>query len=747
VKRRYIYISGSVFSVFLSAAMLAANANASDQSGASGVASESVAMEPIVVTAQRREELEQNVPFSITTATAIQLEQAGVTNMMDLQKVVPGLVMTGTGAWSMPSMRGVSTTVSGPTNDSPIAIYVDGIYQPNELGGFFDLPDIERVEIDKGPQGTLFGRNATGGAIQIFTAAPSFTPKYDVSLSAGAFPGAGSSHSAGDFGLKGFISGPIADNLAGSFSLHWDNTTGYLDDVVRNQPYGKINDVGARAKLLYNLNDSAKFVFSAFYDKRDDDHAGSGVALGGVSVANLWPGSIVTGEPWQITADQRPFVITQTWGASLRGDVDTGIGTFTSLTSFYDVSVDADINTDLSYSSLAFWTMGPGVDFKLPNYFEHAVSQEFYLASKKWGRFSFQAGVNAYLDTGFQPGLINDFQQSAPFPQLLGTGPSFAFSALIKAQAYAAYSEVYYDVTDRLHLIGGFRFSDEHKTGNGGYTCCDTSGLPRYASKVWTEPIFRASARYDVSSTSNVYFTFSQGFKSGIIPYSDFSGSTASPEKINSYEVGYKGRGANWQTDVAAFYYDYKDQQVQTFDNIVSQVTNAAKSSIAGFDVDGTYQPTDAFDVRAAATWLPREKYDSYNGAIAYNYPLTANPGLTQYTISLTGADLIKTPKLTSSLTGTYRSKLNGGDLTTSLSAYESTRFENDIAGIIPTKGYATLAAEIAYQPTQSHFRYSVWGRNLTNAAYVASTVSGAPTPYVLYGPPLEFGVAIKYSH
>jgi iron complex outermembrane recepter protein len=745
MKRRYKYILGSLLSVNLAAAALANEDNTNDQTNRSVAATEQ--LEPVVVTAQRREELEQNVPFSITTADAVQLEQAGVTNMMDLQKVVPGLVMTGDGAWSMPSMRGVTTTVSGPTNDSPIAIYVDGIYQPNELGGFFDLPDIERVEVDKGPQGTLFGRNATGGAIQIFTAAPSFTPKYDLAVSAGAFPGAGSSHAAGDFGLKGFVSGPIADNFAGSLSFHWDNTTGYLDDIVRNQPYGRINDVGGRVKLQYNLDDSAKFVFTAFYDNRNDDHVATGVALGGVSVANLWAGSIVTGEPWQITADQRPYLKTETWGSSLRADVDTGIGTVTSLTSFYDVSVNADINTDLAYSSAVFYTAGPGVDFKLPDYFEHATSQEVYLASRKWGRFSFQAGVNMYLDTGYQPGLINDFQHSAPFPQLLGTGPSFAFSALIKAEAYAAYSELYYDVTDSLHLIGGFRFSDEHKTGNGGYTCCVASNLPRYAAQTWTDPIFRASARYDLNPTSNVYFTFSQGFKSGVIPYSDFSGSTASPEKINSYEIGYKGTGNNWQMDAAAFYYDYKDQQVQTFQSVVSQVTNAARSTIAGFDVDGIYKFTNAFEVRAAATWLPEAKYDTYNGAIAYNYPLTANPGLTQYIVSLSGQDLIKTPKFTSSLTATYRLRLNAGDLATSLSLYGSTKFENDIAGIIPTDGYVTLAAEIAYQPTQSHFSYALWGRNLTNAAYVASSVPGAPTPYVLYGAPLEIGVSLKYSH
>lgn len=750
MKRVNVFALGSVLSVVLGSAAAAAAGNSGNTNSTSGTETEGqevVGIESVVVTAQRREELARNVPFSITTADAVQLEKAGVTNMMDLQKVVPGLVMTGDGAWSMPSLRGVSTTVSGPTNDSPIAVYVDGIYQPNQLGGFFDLPNIERVEVDKGPQGTLFGRNATGGAIQIITAAPSFTPSWSVEATAGVFPGAGSSHVASDLGVKGFLTGPLTDDLAGSISVHLNNTSGYLNDIVRHDSYGQMRDFGGRAKLQYNVSDDLSFVLTGFYNDRDDDHAGSAVALDGISVATLWPGSIVTSEPWEITADQRPYVKTKTWGISLRGDLDSDIGTFTSLTSYYDVRVDADINTDLAYASLDFWQMGPGVDFKLPNYYERSFSQEVYLSSHKWGPFSFVSGANMYLSTGFQPGVINDFRQAAPLPALLGTGPIFQFSALIHATAYAAYTELYYDVTNSLHIIGGVRYSYENKKGDGGYTCCDPSVLPRYADKTWTNPIYRASIRYDVGSASNIYFTFSQGFKSGIVPYSDFSGQTANPEKINSFELGYKGTGENWDMSLSGFLYKYKDMQVQTFDRIVSAVTNAASSTIAGIDFDSTYQFSDAFDVHLAATWLPVARFDNYDNAIAYNFPLTANPGLTQYIVSMNGVDLIKTPKFTSTLTATYKARLNQGALTSSVSLYGSSKFYNDIAGIMPTDAYVTLAGQVTYRPDDSEFEYSIWGRNLTNVAFVASAIPGAPTPYVMYGAPLEIGVSLRYMH
>lgn len=737
---------GSLFCVLMATtSVAAAEAGSAGTAAPSAEKSDSSSIETVTVTAQRREELARNVPFSITTADKVQLEKAGVVNMMDLQRVVPGLVMTGDGAWSMPSMRGVTTTVSGPGNDSPVAIYVDGVYQPTELGGFFDLPDIDRVEVDKGPQGTLFGRNATGGAIQIFTAAPSFDPDFNLTATAGVFPGAGSSHVAEDEGLKGYFTGPIADNLAGSVSFHAEDTGGFLDDIVRNKAFGEVRDFGGRAKLLFDVNSTTTLALTAFYNNRHDDHAASAVALHGISIATLWPGSVVTDRPWQITADQTPHVNTQVWGLALRGDTETSVGTVTSLTSYNNTQVNADVNTYLAYS-LSCLTANACIDFKLPNYYERSFSQEVYLASKQFGPWSFVSGANMYSSSGFQPGVINDFRTEAPFPSLLGTGPIFQFSAKIDTAAYAAYTQVNYDFNDRIHLTGGLRYSYEHKKGFGGYLCCDASVLPKFADQSWSNLLGRASIRYDLTDASNVYFTFSQGFKSGIVPYSDFSGSTAKPEKINSYEVGYKGGGENWQLNLAGFYYDYSDMQVQTFDRIVSQVTNAASSTIAGMDFDGTYQFSDAFDVHLSATWLPESKFDTYENAIGYNFPLTPY-GLTQYTISMSGKSLIKTPAFTSSLTATYKTRVNSGDLTASLSLYGSSKFNNDIAGIMPTGAYATVGTLIAYRPDGGNFEYSLWGRNLTNDAHIVSAIPGASTPYVMYGNPLEVGVSVRYSH
>ena len=698
----------------------------------------------VIVTAQRRAESVTKVPVSITTANRKELEQSGVSSTAELTRIVPGLIFTGTGAWTMPSLRGVSTTVSGPGNDSPIAMYIDGIYLPNELGGFFDLPDIERVEVDKGPQGTLFGRNATGGAIQIFPRAPSFKPTADITATAGLYTGSGSSRVAADTGVKGYVSGPLNDQIAASLAFHYNYADGYLNDIVRHQSYGRIVDEGVRAKVLFRLSEAASFTLTGFYNNRNDDHAAAAVALDGISIGTLWPGSYVTSEPWQITSGQRPFVNTQTIGASLRGDIDVGRGTLTTLTSYYDLRLNADIDTDLTYS-LSCLEANACVDFKLPNLSEHTFSQEVYYASQKWGPVSFVTGANMYFSTGFQPGVINDFSHVAPFPQVANSGPIFAFSVQVKTQAYGAYGEFYYDVTDRLHLIGGLRYSYENKRGIGGDTCCDVSQLSPFADQTWSNVIGRASARYDLTPDSNVYFTFSQGFKSGVVPYSDFTAPTAKPENINAYELGYKHGGSTWPFSISAFYYDYTNMQEQTFNGIVSYVTNAARASIAGVDFDGTYRPTDYFDVHLGLSWLPIAKYDNYEGAIAYDFPLTPY-GLTQYIVSMTGKRIIKTAEFTGTLTATYQRDVGPGNLTVSATLYGSTSYYYDFADIIREKGYVTLGSEISYRPNGSHFKFSLWGKNLTNAAYITSAIPGPSTADVLYGAPTEVGVSLNYS-
>ena len=217
----------------------------------------------VIVTAQRRAERLQDVPLSITAVSGAQLEKLGVASTEDLTDVAPGLKMDRNGVNVQPAIRGVSSVEADIGADTNVAIYLDGVYQPNLPANAFDLPDVSRVEVDKGPQGTLFGRNAEGGAIQVFTLNPSFTPTGSGTLGYGDY---------NDLMAKGFISGPILDQrVAGSLSAFFESSDGYLKDELRDgKNVGGVNAHLIRGKLLFKLVPKLTALVSVTYSDRTD---------------------------------------------------------------------------------------------------------------------------------------------------------------------------------------------------------------------------------------------------------------------------------------------------------------------------------------------------------------------------------------------------------------------------------------------------------------------------------------------
>src|SRR3546814_691599 len=176
-----------------------------------------------------------------------------------------------------------SDLLSGPGAESPIAIYVDGVYQPNQASNLFELPDINRVEVLKGPQGTLFGRNATGGAISIYTRDPTFKPSADITLTAGLYTG-GSARSSSNLKASAYVSVPIIDDvLAASFSGFYNHVDGYLTNDANGRRTGGIKNRLARAKILFTPAEGVRFLLSGFYGKTQDDSS-SLFPLNGVTV-------------------------------------------------------------------------------------------------------------------------------------------------------------------------------------------------------------------------------------------------------------------------------------------------------------------------------------------------------------------------------------------------------------------------------------------------------------------------------
>lgn len=697
----------------------------------------------IVVTAQRREERLLDVPLAAVAQSGAQLAAAGVSTTRDLQRVVPGLTFTTQGAWAQPNLRGVTTVSSGAGAQSPIAIYVDGVYQSSQIGSLFELPDVQRIEVLKGPQGTLFGRNATGGAIQIVTKEPSFTPTGTVTATLGYYDGAAGSDPSGDYGLKGFFAGPlVAGKLAGSVAFSVGNTDGYLHNIVTNDRDGKINTELARLKLLFTPTDNLSFELAGYYIKKKDYANTTPFPLNGFSAAQAFGDAVLARSPWQTSHDNPTFINTEARGVSLHATYQAAnLGTLTSITAYNNIRNVVSVDVDAAYLP-----PGPGRDtcfaffsciwFKVRQP-QTAFSQEFDFASKKFGPFSFVAGAFLFAakdgsGSDIQAGVVNSF-------------------AHVKTRAYAAFAEGTYDVSDKLSLIAGARYSWERQMGT--FQPSLTAPEAPNANAHWDSVTPRVSVRYRLDGNSNVYATFSQGFKSGVInPSPPFE--ITNPEKLKALEVGYKRNTNLYSVAASVFYYDYKDLQVQSFNGVTTLTTNAATAKIYGVDLDGTIRATDDLEFRLAVSYLPTAKYDRYTTATYYGFcpgtglPQPVTGTLCQFSpVDVSGKRMIRTPKITGTLAANYHRDTAWGRLEANASLYYSDSFVWELGYRVKTDKYASLNARVSLTPPDSKVRLTLFGKNLTNEAYVQGVVESASADMGVYAPPREIGVEVNYSY
>ena len=230
----------------LKSGLVAGAAIAAGMAGNAAVAQEGAApLEEIIVTAQKRQERLLEVPMTVAAISGTELTEGAVVSTLDLAQVTPGIVMTNNGLAFSPSVRGVSSSGSTPGDETNTSIYLDDVYIGSPLASYFDLADIERIEVLKGPQGTLFGRNATGGAIRIVTRSPSFTPQASLSTDYGF-----------DFNetkIDAYLTGPFSDKVAGSLTGSYRKGDGYIDGIGPNEGrhYADPDNYVVRAKCFF----------------------------------------------------------------------------------------------------------------------------------------------------------------------------------------------------------------------------------------------------------------------------------------------------------------------------------------------------------------------------------------------------------------------------------------------------------------------------------------------------------------
>ena len=736
-------------------------------------------LDDIIVTAQRRSERLQDVPSTVVSLSSNDLAKSGVTSLRDLGNVVAGFTFGGLGNTSQPAIRGVTTTISGSGSENPNALYVDGIYQQSSIALNNELPDVERLEVLKGPQGTLFGRNATGGAIQIFTRGPSFTPQASVTVEPSYYTGSGTSRSALRISAKGFVSGPIVpDLLAASLSAGYNYTPGYSTNDVTGRRDGIIRNTNFRGKLLLTPTTNLSITVGGFYIKGDQAGVVLGTPYQGLSAASAvysfptpnplngqpaYPGTVVPTLPYHSAYDTSPiasYATLKQYGGFGRIVLKTDVGTITSLTGY--TKTDSPAGAPIAYAQS---TLPCLFNFACIDSYNTAkireFSQELNFASRDFGVVNFVAGLYYYNSkSNFLAGLDPIL---APF--VPGVFPLIIQRSEFRTKSYAAYSEVTIKPTEKLSVVLGGRYN--HEPHNDVNQLVPVSSAARSKSRTFNSFTPRGSIRYELTDDLNVYGTVSVGNRSGQTGLGN-TGSVpqfqpVQPEKIISYEGGLKYASHSLSVNAAVFYYDYKNKQEQTFTGTSAIVQNTGPVRIYGADFDARAKLTSSLTFRGTLSWIPVAKYlnfpnasgqstaripfnadgtcpafGSCGGFLQLQTPTGSGPG----TFNATGFRLIRAPKVTASGSLSYE---NGPFDASGTVSYSSTVL-HDITGVIRQPGFATVAAQIGYK-FDDRFRVGVFGRNLTNKTAIANGLTSVAGFGVGYIPPREVGLSFGFNY
>jgi len=668
----------------------------------------------IVVTAQRREERLVDVPISVTAVTGDALSDQGIIRMSDLDRAAPGLVFYVTASHASPTIRGVGSTLTGPGADNPVAVYIDGVYQSAASALLFEFDNIDQIEVLRGPQGTLFGRNATGGAIRVMTRQPDQDPLLRTTLSYGRF---------NDFTARVFANAPITDTLAGNVAIMYREADSYIDNLMPGREVHGPSIFAVNPRLRWEPNNQLSVTLSGLYADHRDDRYESFAPYLRPSPAYVSNPSFRLPGPYEINQDIQGVWDTHNEGLSLQVNYDTSAGTFSAITGY--TAYWGTLNYDADFAPSTF-------GYIQGNDRARTYSQEFNWASDLDGPFNYVTGVYFYHDVArrSQPFYFGPAGQTVP-----GAG----YAAEIVTDAYAAYAEGTYDITQDLHLTLGVRYSVEDKEFNYLNLASQARGS---RSDTWEEVTPRAVLRYELDDSSNLYASFSQGFKSGTYNPSvnptpvGLANRPVNPEYVNAYEFGYKTSRDGFRFSAAAFFNDYSDIQVniQLAPSILAY-QNAGAAEIYGVEFELAADLTEHFSVTAGGAWTHGEYTEFANAPISNG---TNNPVVFG---NVSGNTTTRTPEFTFNLAGTYTQAFSTGTFGATASVAYNSGYYPAPDNRLEQPSYTIVNGELSWTTPDERYRFALWGRNLTDETKLLY-LAAAQLDLAIYDEPLTYGVS-----
>ena len=695
----------------------------------------------IVVTARKRGERLMDVPIAISAVTSAGLQSRAVTSVNELGSAVPNVRLpanTGStqtsGAYAY-GMRGLVTNARNIGFETGVGTYVDGVYVSRASAFNQVLSDVERVEILRGPQGTLFGKNTIAGAINIITREPSDT--FTGSVSAGI---GNRSAWRGD----AFVSGPITENVAAKISVFHSQKNGQLRNISDGTDYlNGDNTTSARGAVRFQVADNFKLVLAGDYTYSRTP--GSGLQLARISGLALTVPSVVAGDPARINIDGAfgtpTFSQRNEWGTSATAQLDFGSNQITSITAYRDTTLHFTSDDDATPWPIQYSNFKDGA---------RAFSQELRLGSTGRGFWSYLFGVYYFnqkaSSTRFTLSARPDATHVGPFYPIYLTKPTswgrITLDAGVRTESWAVYTSNDFKLDPKLSLTIGLRYTEERKSLD--MTQRDTSwiGFPAITitgqSRKDSDVSGNASLAYHPTPGSTIYASVSRGFKSGgFNPDYIRTSVTFGPEKVTSYETGVKadlfGRLLRLNADV--FYIDYSGQQVNSFVNGAFFIQNAGKSKIKGAEAEVTLKPTDGLLLTGSVGYTDAkfDKFPNCNGA----------------NTSCAGNRPPYVSKWTGYASAEYKIPVGSGTITPRVEwAYTGDSYfdpQNNPYNRVPA--YSLVNGTIAYQADA--WTFTLWSKNLFNKHYDAARwdfVSLFGIYYQMPGETRTFGADVRYK-
>lgn len=705
----------------------------------------------IIVTAQRRAQNVQDVPIAITAISSEAIAETGIRDPRDLPLLVPSLSMVSGSAATATTMfiRGVGIGDFNPNNTGAIGIYVDDVFLGANSGKLFNVFDSAGIEVLKGPQGTLYGRNTTGGAIRFSSRKPTDDFTGDLSARYGRF---------NEVQLEGGVGGPLIEDklkfrVAGTY-LNRDGTT--LNRVTGH----KVNDMDMwAARGILDITPSPDVLLRVTVHggrnsggARQFQHRGQGVDFFGQPsfLPNGTPtdgfgyadtdNDIYAGD-YDVEGKEKLDV----FGVSLIGEFKLGGATLTSITAFERVDRVTIEDTDASPNNL-ITTL----------YEDHPrqFSQELRLQSDGTSNFNWIVGGFYFHDNLKNDGAFDVFRSLRdPSQPLDGFDPANSIGLLRypytqKTNSYALFGQADYKLTSALTATLGLRYSHD-KIAMDYASFFDAVGTlypTRQFSDV-TVPIidfkgeksfddlsWRAALNYKVGSTL-VYASFSKGYNAGGFPGGSATDAAQvepfAPEKLYAYELGLKTDLLDHKVrfNLNGFYYDYKDLQVYVLDLSgllpIQRKVNAGSARIYGLEAELTVRPVRQIELFAAVTLLDTKYKDfgayGYSGNRLVNAPSFATSGGISFEVPLGDA-------------GSIKGRVDG--------TYVSSIFQfPDNSAIGKVDGYGLLNARLAWQSADKQYEMALWGKNLTGTKYITSYFPLITSDQYGYNDPRTYGV------